>query len=265
MAMPLEPSRPRRVPWPEVLMEAFGLGLFMVSAGLFGTLLEAPTSPLRAAMSDPDWRRLTMGILMGATAVGLIHSPWGKRSGAHINPAVTLTFWRLGRIPPATAAAYIAAQFAGGILGVLGVAGVLGEAFLGPPVTAVATRPGPGGLALAFAGELGLALALMSVVLALGRSQRTARSTGVVVGLFVCLFITFEAPISGMSLNPARTLASAIPAQSWQGLWIYFTAPVLGMLLAAELHLRVGRPRGCAKLDHRLPCIFCGGKAARTP
>lgn len=259
------PPQATAIAWPEALMEALGLGLFMISAGVFATLLEAPASPIRAALPDPVVRRALMGALMGLTAIGIIYSPWGQRSGAHINPAVTLTFLRLGRIRPRQAAAYVGAQLAGGLAGVLLVALLLGDAFIGPPVSAVATRPGPGGVALAFAAELVLATIVMSVVLALGRSPRTARLTGLVVGAIVSLAITFAAPLSGMSINPARTLASALPAQSWDGLWVYLFAPVLGMLLAAELHLRKGRAGGCAKLCHRLPCIFCGGQAPRRP
>src|SRR5262245_54432896 len=102
---------PAVIHWPEVLMEALGLGLFMVSAGVFGTVLESPASPVRAAIDDPLSRRAIMGSLMGLTAIGLIYSPWGRRSGAHINPAVTLTFLRLGRVKRTDALAYIAAQF----------------------------------------------------------------------------------------------------------------------------------------------------------
>jgi len=113
-------------------------------------------------------------------------------------------------------------------------------------------------VAVAFASELGISGALMLMVLTLGRSARLARYTGLFVGLLLFLYITFEAPLSGMSMNPARTLASALPVRAWTGLWVYFTAPVAGMLLAAEVHLRLGRPGpGCAKLVHRHPCIFC--------
>src|SRR6185369_5608293 len=157
------------VHWPEALMEALGLGLFMISAGLFGTLLESPAFPGQRLIPDPFVRRAFMGALMGLTAVGLIYSPWGKRSGAHINPATTLTFLRLGKVSGRDAAAYITAQFAGGLAGIVLVATCLGGAFLAPPVSAVATLPGPGGLAVAFGAELGISFALMSVVLALGR------------------------------------------------------------------------------------------------
>jgi len=205
-----------------------------------------------------------MGLAMGLTAIALVYSPWGRRSGAHINPAFTLTMFRLGRMRGRDAAAYGLAQFAGGLAGVLLVAAACGSAFSAEPVAAVVTRPGASGNAVAFLAEVAISFVMVSLVLMLGRSRRLSPFTGWFVGGLLVLFITFEAPLSGMSMNPARTLASAIPVASWHALWIYFTAPPLGMLLAAEVHLRtlarLGRlPVGCAKLCHRLPCIFCGG------
>jgi aquaporin Z len=254
------PARPT-VHWPEALMEALGLGLFMVSAGAFGTLLEYPGSPVRQMIPDAFVRRVLMGAAMGATAIALIYSPWGRRSGAHINPATTLTFLRLGRVRGRDALAYLVAQIVGGLLGVMAVWAFLGSTFLGPPVGAVATVPGAAGVFVAFLAELGISFVLMLVVLTLG-GTRLAPYTGLVVGAMVCLYIVFEAPLSGMSMNPARTLASAIPASNYQGLWIYFTAPLAGMLMASEAHVRATRAsrRGCAKLHHALPCIFCGGE-----
>ena len=84
--------------WPEYLIEATCLGLFMVSAFTFGTILEHPDSPLHQAIPNPTLRRLLMGLAMGGTAIAIIYSPWGKQSGAHINPSITLTFFRLGKI-----------------------------------------------------------------------------------------------------------------------------------------------------------------------
>jgi len=99
-------------------------------------------------------------------------------------------------------------------------------------------------------------------VLAASNTPRLAPLTGVFAGALVATFITVEAPISGMSMNPARSFASALPADLWTAFWVYLTAPLLGMLLAAELRLRLsGRPVICAKLHHDNParCIFrCG-------
>jgi len=253
----------RQEHWPEYLMEAAGLGLFMISAASFGTLLEHPSSPVRAALSDPLARRLVMGALMGLTAVALIYSPWGRRSGAHLNPAVTLVFWRLGKVSGADAVSYAAAQFAGGAAG-LGLAQVvLGPALAAPAVDFVATRPGKWGSAAAFAAELAISFALMLTVLSSMSSARWAGRTGWLAGALVALYITFEAPVSGMSMNPARTFASALLAGGWSFYWLYVAAPPLGMLLATEAHLRLHRATAvlCAKLCHdgNHRCIFrCG-------
>lgn len=249
---------------PEYLIEAAGLGLFMISASVFATLLEYPTSPVRQAILDPFVRRALMGLAMGLTAIALIYSPWGQRSGAHFNPAVTLTFFRLGKVARPDLVGYIAAQFLGGVGGMLVASLILGAALAHPAVHYVATLPGPSWLN-AFVAEVGITAWLMSVVLVVSNLPRFARYTGLCAALCVAVFITFEAPISGMSLNPARTFASALVANDWTALWIYFVAPPLGMLGAATVfqQLRAAPKIRCAKLHHtdRHRCIFCEHQA----
>src|SRR5262249_4581880 len=128
--------------WPEYLMEAAGLGIFMLSACVFAALLEHPGSPIHQAIASPLARRALMGVAMGLTAAGIIYSPWGQQSGAHLNPAVTLAFLRLGKIAPWDAAFYVLAQFAGGIGGVAFAVATLGAAVRHPSVHYVATTPG---------------------------------------------------------------------------------------------------------------------------
>jgi aquaporin Z len=245
-------------------METAGLGLFMIAACAFGTLLEYPASPVRQAITDPVLRRFLMGLAMGLTAVSIIYSPWGKQSGAHLNPAVTLTFFRLGKMARWDAFFYIVAQFVGGLAGVLLAATVLGSALAEPPVRYVVTTPGTGGLGVAFLAEVSITFILMSVILSVTNTPRLARFTGLFAGALVATYITLEAPLSGMSMNPARTFGSAVPAQLWTMLWIYFIAPPLGMLLAAEVYLRRHGVQQviCAKLHHQNTkrCIFtrCG-------
>jgi aquaporin Z len=247
--------------WPEVLIEAIGLALFMISACLFVALIEHPASPVRQAIGDSLLRRALIGLAMGATAVALIYSPWGQRSGAHLNPAVTLTFHRLGRISSADAAWYVIAQCVGGVAGVLAAKALLGpELIANASVNHVVTVPGPQGSFAAFAAEVAMSFLMMSTVLHLSNRRRWNRFTGLAAGTLVALFITVEAPLSGMSMNPARSLGSALPAMQWQGLWIYFTAPLLGMLLAAQAYLRT-RGHGavlCCKVHHdnHQRCIF---------
>ena len=251
--------------WPEYLMEAAGLGIFMVSASVFTILLYHPASPALQVLPQEFPRRVLMGLAMGLTAIGIIYSPWGKQSGAHLNPAVTLTFFRLGKVAPWDAVFYVIAQFAGGVAGVAWVAAVAGKLLAHPSVNYVATLPGPGGTGAAFLGEVIIALILMSVVLVVSNAQKLARFTGLFAGACVAAFITFEAPISGMSVNPARTFGSAVLPQLWDSLWIYFLAPPLGMMAAAAVYLRLKHAVGCAKLHHqnKLRCIFCEYQAAR--
>jgi len=246
--------------WPEYVCEFACLGLFMLSACSFGVLLGHPDSPLRAAVQHAFARGLLGGLAMGLTALAIFLSPWGKRSGAHINPAVTLSFLWLRKIGGWDAFFYTLFQFLGGIAGVLISAAVYGEALSAPPVSYVVTRPGPAGVAVAFAAEFLLAALMLTVVLQSSNSTRLARFTPFFAASLVTLFITFEAPLSGMSINPARTLGSAVGAQTFTAIWIYFTAPVAGMLFAAALYRRSqGLHRVfCAKLHHhnQQRCIF---------
>jgi len=257
--------------WPEYLMEAAGLGIFMISACAFVALLEYPSSPVHHAIANPFLRRMLIGIAMGLTAIGIIFSPWGKQSGAHLNPAVTLTFLRLGKIEPWDAFFYITAQFIGGLAGVYLSATILRTTLLADPsVNYVATLPGPSGAGLAFLSELIISFLLMSVVLRASNNRNLARYTGLFAGALVATYITFEAPLSGMSMNPARTFASALPAHAFDFLWIYFIAPPLGMLLAAEVYRQQRGAQAviCAKLHHHNSrrCIFrCGYMSREEP
>jgi aquaporin Z len=253
--------------WQEYLAEGLGLGLFMVAAGVVATALDSPDSPLHAWIANADLRRVIAGIAMGFTAIGLIYSPWGKRSGAHMNPAVTLAFLHLRKIQPRDAAFYIGAQFAGGLIGVLLVAGLFGDAFANLPVSYAATMPGSQGVAVAFIAELGISFVLLLTILTMAGNPRHSQRAGLVAGALVALCISVEAPLSGMSMNPARSFASAAPGALWHNLWIYFVAPPVGMLLAARVYLARHQSRyaGCAKLvhdpDHR--CIHCGHEPTR--
>ena len=246
--------------WPEYLMEATGLGIFMVAACVFGALLEYPQSPLHESIENPVVRRVMMGLAMGLTAIGVIYSPWGQRSGAHINPAITLTFFRLGKMKLPDAFFYVAAQFFGAVGGVMLVASLLGTWLSHPAVNFVATVPGSRGIAVAYGAEVIISFGLMFTVLVVSNQRSVARFTGLFAGLLVATYIIVEAPISGMSMNPARSLGSALPPQLWSSLWLYFTAPLLGMLLAAEVYTRAMGIQAvyCAKLHHhnRKRCIF---------
>jgi aquaporin Z len=253
--------------WPEYLMEAAELGLFMLAACAVTALLEHPASPVHRALPHPVLRRVLTGLAMGLTSIGIVYSPFGKQSGAHFNPSVTLTFFRLGKVKPWDAFFYVAAQFVGGVTGVLLAVALLRGQVMHPSVEYAVTVPGAAGPGVAFLAELGISFFLMTVVLNVSNTDRLAPFTGLFAGTLVATYISLEAPLSGMSMNPARTVASAMPAQLFTALWVYFTAPPLGMLLAAEFYLRRKGPRQirCAKLHHQNSkrCIFrCGYQEA---
>jgi aquaporin Z len=242
--------------WPEYLMEGWALGSFMVAVGVFATVLGSPGSLASHLVPSAIVRTVLLGLAMGVTAVLLIHSPWGKRSGAHMNPAVTLAFLRLGKIHRWDALFYIVAQTVGGTLGVVLVASVAGSLFTAPPVSYAATVPGPNGVTVAFVAEAVISFGLMSAILALFSSSRLTRFTGIAVGCLVALYISVESPLSGTSMNPARTLASAARAD-----------PNTGWLAASGLELdRDGFVRtegGCTArqwaFESSIPGVFAIG------
>ena len=223
--------------WPHYLSEAAGLGFFMLCASAFTTVLRLPFSPLTQVIQDP-WQQLgTLGILMGFVIVAIVYSPWGKESGAHINPAVTLGFLRLGKITPLDAFFYIVAQFVGGALGVQMMGLLLGAAYSHISINYVVTAAGPGGAMKGFIAEFVISFILMMALLLVIKSRKTEKYAGAVAGVLIMLYLTFEEPYSGMSLNPARSFASAFAARDWKDLWIYFSAPPLAMLLASQVFL----------------------------
>ncbi len=245
------------------MIEGICLGAFMISACAFSALLEHPASPLRVSLANANVRRFLTGVAMGLTAVLLIYSPWGQRSGAHMNPATTLTFYRLGKVEGWDAFFYMLSQFAGGILGTALAFIVLGQTLAHQEVNFAITHPGMRGEAVAFAAEICITFLLMTVILNVSNSRKLARFTGIAAGTLVMLFITFEGPLSGMSMNPARSFASDLVGMQWQAVWIYLVAPPIGMLSAAALYVRTRGIQSviCAKLNHlgNAPCIFrCG-------
>ncbi len=244
-------------------MEAGGLGLFMFFTCGLATLLQHPASPVRHLIVSGVFRRAFMGLTMGAAVIAIVLSPWGKQSGAHFNPAITFAFYRLGKVELWDALFYATGQFLGAISGVAIATYVLRGAPENDAIRYAVTVPGVYGSVVAFVAELTISFILMTTILVVSNRETLARYTPYFVGALYATYITFETPLSGMSMNPARTFGSAFYASYWHALWIYFVAPALGMLVAAEIFLRARRCVApyCAKLHHanNKRCIFHHG------
>ncbi len=229
--------------WREYLMEAAGLGGFVLGAGLLTVFLEHPDFPaMQSSFGGEEnaiWRRVPLGILMGAY-IALVVYLLGEKSGAHINPATTWTFFRLGKINFADSAFYTVAQFVGGTAAALVLKFTLGEWFAHEKVGFGVTKPMPPHDSVsAFVAEFIISFVLMFVVLIVISSKHLEKYAAVITGILITLYLILELPFSGMSLNPARSFAAALAANEWEHLWIYFVAPPIAMLLAAEIFKRI--------------------------
>jgi aquaporin Z len=227
-------------------MEGAGLMAFMLGAGILTTLFLYPGSAVHQAVPSNILRHAGIGACMGIVTFGIV-SAIGMKSGAHINPAVTWSFYRQGKISGWDAVFYTIFQLIGAIIAPLLLLTAIGEPFTHEKVNFATTQPGDGvAVATAFAAEFVISFILMLAVLIALNSKRLEKLVPALIAVLIALYIAVVAPISGMSLNPARTFGSALTANQYDGLWLYFVAPMLAMLLATQLY-RLMRARG-----HRL-------------
>jgi len=249
-----------RAHWREYLMEAVELAVLMFCICLSGALIYSDDSPLRFLSLSLSAKAVLMGLAVAVATYLIIRSPYGRRSGAHINPAITVAYLWLGRISRWDAVNYVVGQFAGGLAGVFIAYQMLGHRLSAPPVRYVVTLPGKSGSAIAFLAEFFLSGMLMGVVLTATNHRRLARFSPLFVALVTVFYFVLGSSISGFSVNPARTFSSAFFAWLWHGIWIYFAAPCLGTLAAAAIYVRSMGPTKvyCAKVFHDLesPCPF---------
>jgi aquaporin Z len=218
--------------WFEYGAELVGTA-FLLFAGVSAVVFDFGTgSPLAHVLPDPSARRLITGLLFAGSGSLVAISPLGKLSGAHINPAVSLAFWLQGKMHHFDLGGYILGQFLGAIVGSLLVILVWG----GERAASVGigrTVPGAGyPLWLVFLAEVSLTFVLVLSIFLFVSSHRLMRWTPLMVWLLVAVMVWLEAPISGTSLNPARSFGPALVSWFWHDHWLYWIAPLIGALLA---------------------------------
>ena len=228
--------------WIHYLQEALGLAIFMISACFFGAMLEAKNSALHLAIHSSFARTIIMGVLMGTTALFIFYSPWTSPSGSQINPAVTLSFLRMGKMCPWDVLFFILFQIVGGVLAVYVMQLILRGKLVSPPVNSVATVPAAGRVA-ALITEFLIAFITMTMVTFTSHHEKLKNYTRIFAGCLVCTWVIVAGPISGFGMNPARSFASALPANIWTAFWIYLFAPIAGMLLATEFFVFMQRSK----------------------
>lgn len=236
--------------------EAAGTALLVLALVLAAALVLGESSRVAQALPGPGARFLALGVIVGSCVALIAVSPLGRLSGAHLNPAVTLGFFVLGRVSPHDLAGYLAAQLGGGLAGALVAAAVLPTALtdsIGGAVTHTTVTT-----ATAVALEAGMTALLVLVILRFLSNERLARWAPAAVGLVLAVLTWLGSPATGASLNPARSAGPALAFADLPELWIYLLAPLAGALAAALLW-RVGiRGTGpmTAKLCHdpRYPC-----------
>jgi MIP family channel proteins len=228
------------------------------AVGTFFLVLMGPGAIVVNALTGGALTPLGIALAFGLVILIMVAS-LGHLSGAHLNPAVTLAFWSSGHFPAADVVAYIVAQCAGAA-----GASLLTRAALGPAGHVGATLPTVSS-GVAFGVEGTLSLMLMLVIMAAATDERvTEGSAAVVVGATVGLCALVGGPLTGASMNPARSLGPALAGGGWDRHWIYWTAPVLGMLAGAHAYewlRRAQRP----ERDLRGERLGVAGRLASEP
>ena len=229
--------------WINYLQEALGLAIFMASACFFSAMLFSPESSWYTAIPDLAIKNILMGVAMGSTALLIFYSPLTAPSGSQINPAVSLSFLRAGKMCRYDVMFYIVFQLFGGPAVVFVMQSLLGKTLTELPVNSAVTVPGRYGPAAAAFTELLIAFVTMSMVLFTSHHEKLKKYTRLFAGCLVCTWVIVAGPISGFGMNPARSFASALPAHTWTAFWIYVFIPLIGMLSATEVFLLIQKRR----------------------
>ncbi|HUX13216.1 MAG TPA: aquaporin [Spirochaetia bacterium] len=226
--------RTDKYPWSHIGAEFLGTAI-LLAVGLSVVILNFGTgSPVVRFLPDAGIRRLVTGFLFGSTGALIAVSTVGKISGAHINPVVTFAFLIEGKIRARHAAGYVAAQLAGAVAGCLPL---LLWGNMGASVFFGATAPSSSDpVWVALAGETVTTFTLVILLLVFLGHKRIRRYTPLLLPFLYAVMVFLEAPLSGTSTNPARSLGPAVVATQWHLWWVYWVGPTAGAFLAVAVH-----------------------------
>lgn len=245
----------RQTHWPEYAAEAAGT-FFLVFIGLSAVVFDMSAgSPVARLIPSTSWRLLLTGLIFAGSGSLVAISPLGKLSGAHINPSVSLAFWLHGKLRAHDFAGYVAGQFVGAVAG----AGLLALVWGGRAVSLHdgATLPSPAyPLWASFVAEAAMTLLLVLLIFLFVSHRRLMRWTPLMTWLLVATLVWREAPLSGTSLNPARSFGPALVAQVWSHQWLYFVAPLLGAALAVGVYRWLSVVITAGEMDVRTGKLF---------
>ena len=235
-------------PWPQFFSELAGTALLVLVGLSLVILMFGSGSPMLRVLPSEGLRRLITGFLFGTTGALIALSPVGKVSGAHINPVVTLGFLLMGKLDQGVGVVYVSGQLAGACVGAVPL---LAWGSMGRSVAFGATLPGQGyALEIAFLGEV-ITTFIMVFLLAVFLGFRRIRPfTPAIFPFLYAIMVYAEAPISGTSTNPARSLGPAIMSWQWQGWWIYWIGPLIGAAAATLACSFLAKRIEVAKLYH---------------
>jgi aquaporin Z len=217
--------------WPEYGAELVGTA-FLILVGLSAVVFDFGKGlPMSHLVPSGSLRLLITGLIFAGSGSLVAISPFGKLSGAHINPSVSLAFLVQGKMHLHDFFGYIIGQFLGAILGEVIL--VLAWGSYAASVHNGMTLPGAGyPLWLVFLAETIMTFLLVFLIFVFVSSHRLMHWTPLMNWILVATMVWQEAPISGTSLNPARSFAPALLSGYWHDQWIYWIAPPLGGLLA---------------------------------
>lgn len=215
------------------MSELIGTGLLLLCGLSLVIFMFGAGSPIVSVVLNEGYRRQITGFVFGCFGALISISPIGKESGAHINPVVTFAFFLMGKLDARTAAVYVLGQLTGAVLFCVPL---LAWGEMGRSVAFGATLPGklyP--LRAVLWGEIWTTFCLITALCVFIGFRQLRSFTPAMIPVLYAILSYWEAPVSGTSTNPARSLGPAIISGQWHGWWIYWVGPVIGMLLAILL------------------------------